>query len=67
MASEGPCRKCVTNFGKIIFITLSLYNFHYFVLFIVPFIILYIEHATTRLGFPKSSKMSVDNMTSVLR
>jgi len=24
MASQGPCQKCVTNFGKIIFITLSL-------------------------------------------
>jgi len=47
MASQGPCRECVTNFGKIIFITLSLYNFDYFVPFLVPSIVLYIEHAAT--------------------
>jgi len=26
-----PCQECVTNFGKIIFIALFLYNFYYFV------------------------------------
>jgi len=46
-ASQGPCWECVTNFSKIIFITLSLYNFYYFVSFIVPFIVLYMEHAAT--------------------
>jgi len=38
-ASQGLCQECVTNFGKIIFITLSLS--------LPLFIVLYIEHAAT--------------------
>jgi len=49
----------VTNFGKII---LSLYNFYYF----VPFIVLYIEYAAS-IPILVSPKMSANNMIFLLR